>query len=181
MSFVRRQGDRVRRHVVLALPDSQDDRRPHPRRDENAGLAARRDEDRVGARELRGGAAHRRQQVAVELGLDFVGEDLRVGLAREAVARGRERRPPFGEVLEDPVVDDDDLAGAVGLRMGVDLGRPAVRGPAGVPDPRRAGGRARVEKRDEVGELPGTAQNGEAPVGERRDCRRSHSRGTRAS
>ena len=37
-------------------------------------------------------------------------------------------------VLDDAVVDDDDAAGAVAVRMRVLFGRAAVRGPAGVPD-----------------------------------------------
>ena len=37
-------------------------------------------------------------------------------------------------VLDDAVVDDDDLAGAVAVRMRVLLGRPAVRRPARVAD-----------------------------------------------
>ena len=37
-------------------------------------------------------------------------------------------------VLDDAVVDDDDPAGAVAVRMRVLLGRPAVRRPARVAD-----------------------------------------------
>ena len=44
-------------------------------------------------------------------------------------------------VLDDAVVDDDDLAGAVAVRMGVLLGRPAVRRPARVADAVVAGDR----------------------------------------
>ena len=42
-------------------------------------------------------------------------------------------------VLDDAVVDQRQAAGAVDVRVGVALGRAAVRGPAGVADP---GGRA---------------------------------------
>ena len=37
-------------------------------------------------------------------------------------------------VLDDAVVDDDDLAGAVAMRVGVFFGGTAVGGPAGVAD-----------------------------------------------
>ena len=47
-------------------------------------------------------------------------------------------------VLDDAVVDDDDLAGAVAVRMGVLFGRPAVRGPARVADAVVAGERDRA-------------------------------------
>ena len=83
-------------------------------------------------------APHRREQVALEGRLDLVGEDLGVRLAREAVPGGRERDLALGEVLEDAVVDDDDLARAVGLGVGVQLGRAPVRGPARVADAGRA-------------------------------------------
>ena len=48
--------------------------------------------------------------------------------ALELVAQG-------GEVLDDAVVHDGDRAGAVGVRVGVAVGRRAVGGPAGVADP----------------------------------------------
>ncbi len=38
------------------------------------------------------------------------------------------------EVLDNPVVDHDDFAGGIGMRMGVALIGLAVRGPAGVSD-----------------------------------------------
>src|SRR5262249_58927661 len=103
-----------------------------------AGLAA-------GGAPAGGGAGHpprrspdRGVEIPLELRLDFVGEDLGVRVADEAVAGGRERRLAFGEVLEDAVVDDDDPARAVGVRMRVGLRRAAVSRPADVPDAARA-------------------------------------------
>ena len=71
--------------------------------------------------------------------LDLVREDLRVGLADEAVAAGGERLLPFGEVFEDAVVDDDDPSLAIPLGMSVGLRRPAVRRPPSVANPECAG------------------------------------------
>ncbi len=47
--------------------------------------------------------------------------------------------PQLGEILDDAVVHDGEPVG--GVRMGVVLGRPAVRRPAGVTDADRAGER----------------------------------------
>ena len=74
--------------------------------------------------------------VAVEVA-DQVGDHLGVRLAEKrdplALQPGLQR----AVVLDDPVVDDGDLAGAVHVRVGVDRVRHAVRGPAGVPDAQR--------------------------------------------
>ena len=49
--------------------------------------------------------------------LDHVGERLRVGLRRQRVAARRQAVAQLAEVLDDPVVDDRDLARAVLVRM----------------------------------------------------------------
>ena len=64
--------------------------------------------------------------------VDEVRDHLGVGLGREGAAAACERRPQLEVVLDDAVVDDDDLAGA--MRMRVLLGGTAVRRPAGVAD-----------------------------------------------
>jgi hypothetical protein len=155
--------------VVLPVPDPEHDRRAHARRDEDAGLAGRGDDDRVGPRQAPRRAPHRGVEVSLELRLDLVGEDLGVRVADEAMAGGHERRLTLGEVFEDAVVDDDDAARAVGVRMRVGLGRAAVGCPAGVTDARRAAGGGVSQPREEVRELAGTAQHRKGPVGERGD------------
>src|SRR5207244_4946304 len=69
-----------------------------------------------------------------EVVLDQVGEDLGVGLGAEDVALGQQPLLQREIVLQDPVVDDDERARAVGVGVGVFLGGAAVGGPAGVPD-----------------------------------------------
>ena len=161
--------DGVRGDEVLALPETEHDRRSRTRGDEHARLAARRHEHGVGAGELADGRAHRGEEVSRERGFDLVGEHLGVGLAREAVAGGGERRLALREVLEDAVVDDDDLAAAVRLRVRVGLGRPPVRRPARVPDSGAARRGAAGELLDEVAELSGRPVDREVAVGERGD------------
>src|SRR6185503_2727484 len=112
---------------------------------------------------------HRRVEVALEGRLDLVREDLGVGLAVETMAELRERGLALSEVLEDAVVGDDDLAGAVGLGMGVELRRPSVRGPARVPDPGRPDGGLEAQLLDEVSELARGPADRESAVRERGD------------
>ncbi len=61
-----------------------------------------------------------------------MGNDFRIGIAREPDARGFEFAPEFAEVLDYAVVHDRDLLGRV--RMGVDFVGPAVRRPTRVSD-----------------------------------------------
>src|SRR5205823_651013 len=70
-----------------------------------------------------------------ERGLDEVRDDLGVGLRAEAMPVGEE--PPLQDlvVLDDAVVNDDEITGAIGVRMRIRLGRPSMRGPARVRDP----------------------------------------------
>ena len=87
-------------------------------------------------------AAHQQQRpphrvleaVALHLALDQVRDDLGVGLGDERVPFRLQLALQIEVVLDDPVVDDDDAAGAVAVRMRVLFGRPAVRRPARVAD-----------------------------------------------
>ena len=75
-------------------------------------------------------------------------------------------------VLDDAVVHDDDLAGAVLVRMGVLFGRPAVRGPARVADAVDAFERLRVDRLLEVDELARASAALDLPVADDGDARR---------
>src|SRR5262249_26231276 len=72
-------------------------------------------------------------------------------------------------VLDDAVVDEDDLAGA--MRMRVLLRGPAVRRPARVADARRARERLLAEQRLQVVELADAAANLDVVVGEGGEAR----------
>ena len=74
------------------------------------------------------------QAVVAHLALDQVRDDLGVGLGLELVSLRLQLVLQLEIVLDDAVVDDDDAAGAVAVRVRVLLGRPAVRGPARVAD-----------------------------------------------
>ena len=59
--------------------------------------------------------------------------DFRIRLGDELVALTLQLLLELEVVLDDAVVDDDDLLLAVAVRMGVLLGRPAMRRPTGMP------------------------------------------------
>jgi hypothetical protein len=65
---------------------------------------------------------------------DQVRDDLGVGLGDELVALRGELALEFEIIFDDAVVDDDDAAGAVAVRVRVLFGGAAVRGPARVAD-----------------------------------------------
>ena len=65
---------------------------------------------------------------------DQMRDDLGVGLGLELAAV---RRKPFFQrqiIFDNAVMNDDDLARLVAVRMGILLGRPPVRRPTRVPD-----------------------------------------------
>ena len=66
--------------------------------------------------------------------LDQVRDDFGIRFGDEFVAELLQLVLQVEVVLDDAVVHDDDLAGAVLVRMGVLFSRPAMRSPAGVAD-----------------------------------------------
>src|SRR5215470_17947170 len=74
-----------------------------------------------------------------------MGHDLRVGFRHELVALTLQLVLQIKVVLDDPVVDDDDLAGAVPVWVSVFFGRPPVGGPSRVPDAVLTGDRMTVD------------------------------------
>src|SRR5947208_28965 len=75
---------------------------------DQARVVPRHDGDPVGALDQRQRLADGRDQVAVVVMGDQVGEDLGVGLGAELHARRAELLLEGGEVLDDAVVDDGD-------------------------------------------------------------------------
>ena len=92
------------------------------------------DGEREDAAELLDGAADSAFQIAFEIFFDQMRDDFGVGFGLEDVAFALELFLQRQEVFDDAVVDDDDVAGAVAVRMGVFFGGAAVRGPAGMAD-----------------------------------------------
>ncbi len=125
-----------RRHVAgqeaLAVADPDDERDVQPGADQPVRLAPVHDRQGVRAVELAQGGPDRVGQVAGVGLLDEVGDRLGVGLRGQRVAPCLEPVAQLAEVLDDPVVDDRDVAGAVLVRVGIEVVGPAVGRPAGM-------------------------------------------------
>ena len=100
------------------------------------------------------GSDHGLAQRAVVGPLDEVGDHLGVGLGGEGVAFVLQLGPQGHVVLDDAVEDDGETARAVGVGMGVLVGGPAVRRPAGVGDAHRARVTELLQKPFEMVEVP---------------------------
>ena len=72
--------------------------------------------------------------VGLQVLLDQMGDDFGIGLGAELVAFVDQLLLQADVVLHDAVVHDNDLAGAIAMRMGILFGGTAVRGPARVAD-----------------------------------------------
>ena len=125
--------------------------------DEPADLALVHHDDRVRALELAEGGPDRVGQVALVLVrlFDEMGDRLGVGLRRQRVAARLESVAQLAEVLDDPVVDDRDVAGAVLVGVGVQVVRPAVGRPAGVSEADRGVRRPVGDRGRQVRQLAG--------------------------
>ena len=86
--------------------------------------------------------------------LDQVRDDLGVGLGDEAVVARAQPVFELEVVLDDAVVNDDDAARAVAVRVRVLLGRPPVRRPARVADAVGAVERLQPDRLFEIAQLP---------------------------
>ena len=150
---VRDDGRDVGRDVELLLAQPHHQGCIEPCADQELGILGREHRQRVGAADPLERCADRGQEVALVVRLDEVRHDLGVGLGRELVPGLLQLLAQLGEVLDDPVVDHEDAAVAVRVRMRVDVGRPAMCRPAGMPDAEVSGRLDRLDLGDQVVDL----------------------------
>ena len=150
---VLQDGRHVAGEEALAVAEPDDERHVHPGADDPVGMVGVHDADGVRAAHLVERDAHGLDEVAAVLRLDEVRQHLGIGLGGEPMSLGHESVLDLGVVLDDPVVDEGELAGAVGVRVGIRVVRPAVRRPARVADAGMAGRAVAVEVVGQVGEL----------------------------
>ena len=146
------EGRDIGAEEVLAVAEADHERRVAAGADDDAGLVLVHREQRERAVEARRRCAERLAQVAgvPVLVAEQHGGDLGVGLALEREALGEQLVLQLGEVLDDAVVDEGELAVVAEVRVRVAVGRAAVRRPAGVADAGAAVGAAgapRVRRR----------------------------------
>src|SRR5206468_4074315 len=103
------------------------------------------------------------EAISLHVLIDQVRDDLGVGLRGHLPAATLERGAQLEVVLDDAVVDDHHLAGAV--RMRVLLRGPAMRRPARVTDAGRARERLLAQERRQVVELADAAAHLDTVVG----------------
>jgi len=170
---VGQEGRNVRGQEVLALPEAHHERRATAGGDELLRLAGVHQDEGVDAFHLLERLAHGvLERSAAEVRFHQMGDDLGVGLGHEAVAGGGEARFQREIVLDDPVVDHDQLALAVRVRVGVLLARPSVGGPAGVADAEGAFQRLGAQALLEVLQLADRAAAVQAALVDHGDARR---------
>ena len=92
-----------------------------------------------------------RAGLLLQVGGQQMDHGLAVGLGFEDMAGILKLAAQFLEVLDDAVMHDGDPV--AGMGMGIGLGRPAVRRPAGVADPDRAGQRRASQQALEIDQL----------------------------
>ncbi len=137
----RRQRNRIRAEIHLAVAVTDGERRAFARADHQVVLAGEQEGERKSAAQLleRGGDRLDRRLALLHLVGDQMRDHFGVGLAAKLGAVLDEPFAQFAEVLDNAVMGDRDAVG--GVRMGVALGRFAVRRPAGVTDADIAGER----------------------------------------
>ena len=159
------------REEHLPLADAHEQRALVPRADEQLRVLAVEDDEGEVPLQLGVGGAHSRDEVALVVPLDEVGDHLGVGLGRELVALLEERRLQLAVVLDDPVEDEVDVAlEAPRQRVRVLGADAAVRRPARVPDAGRRQGLVVRRRVLELAEVADGADLGELPVLDEREA-----------
>ena len=175
----RRQRQRIRADIHLAVAIADRQRAAAPGADQQIVLAGEQEDERERAFEPRQGARHglRRGHALRQMMRRQDRDRLGVGLRDEAMAQAGQLALQLLEILDDAVMDDGDPVGRD--RMRVVLGRQAVRRPARVADADRAVHRLAFEPRRRGWRACLGAAAFDAAVDQRRDPGRNHSRGIR--
>ena len=95
---------------ISPVADAHEQRALVPGADDQLRVLAMEDDKSEVPFQLGVGGAHRRDEIALVVPLDEVGDDLGVGLGRERVALLDERRLQLAIVLDDAVEDEVDVA-----------------------------------------------------------------------
>ena len=183
LASVLEQGGDVAGDEIFSIAEANHRRRAEARGDDFLRIFRGEENQRVDAAQFLQGAAHRffKRNAALRILFHEVRHDLRVGFGDELVAFLLQLFFQLEVVLDDSVVDDDDLAGAVAMRMGIFFGGAAVRGPARVADAVGAFERRLGDDFFEIAKLARSAADFQLAVsGRRRRCPRNRSRGIRA-
>ena len=158
---------------ILAVTEAEDERGRGFGGNESAGLGLGQHDNRKRTAQLTHYCAHGvgQTRAGFELLLDQVRNEFGIGFGTELVVALEQGGAQVEVILDDAVVDDGDGAGL--MRMGVALGRTAVRGPSRMADADATGDRRLIDQMAQVAELADGAPNFHAAGrGERRDTGR---------
>ena len=165
------RGD-VRRHEELAVAESDDDRRAVSDGDDLFGIVCRDQNQREEPTHQVQRTPHRVfEPVVFGFAFDEMRDDFRVGFSDELVPLALQLVLQIEIVLDDPVVHDDNLAGAVPVRVGVLFGGPAMGGPARMPDAIFTADRMAVDDVFEAREFAGASTQLDLAVAYNGDAR----------
>src|ERR1700730_19102271 len=130
------KGGNVAGDEIFALAQADDGRRAEARSDDFLWFSRREKDQRVDSAELlqRLADGFFQADATLRILLDEVRDDLGVGFGDELMAFALEPLFQLEIILDNAVVDDNNLTGAIAVRVGVFLGGAAVGGPAGVAD-----------------------------------------------
>src|SRR5271169_5861225 len=134
-SVFEKRGD-IARDKIFAVTQPDYRRRTNTRRDDFVRIAGRQKNQGVDAAKLLERLANRvfERGAALRVFFDEMSDDFRVRLGDELVALTMELLLQLEIIFDDSIVDDDNLAGAVTVRVRILFRGAAVRGPAGVAD-----------------------------------------------
>jgi hypothetical protein len=126
----------IRRDEKFVLAQTYDGRRAGAGSDDLIGVFGRQDRNGINACKLAHGLSHGvlKRAAIFHVSLDEVSDNFCIGFGDELVAFFFEFALQVHIIFNNPVVDDDDIPRAVAVRMRVFFRRPAMRGPARVPN-----------------------------------------------
>src|SRR5690242_18302428 len=131
------KGGNVAGYEIFSVTESDHGRRADASCDDLVRITRGEKYQGVNATQLLEGCSNRLLKRHAALGIFFrkMRHNFRIGLGHKFVALALELLLQFQIIFDDSVVNNDDLAGAVAMRMGVFFRGTAVSGPAGVSDP----------------------------------------------
>ena len=147
----------VGRDKEFAVAQTDDDRRAFANCDDRVRLINRNDGQRENAAKLGHGFSNcklQRQVFFIDVMPDQMCDDLGIGLGVKLMTVGGETLLERQIIFDNAVVNDDDLARLVAVRMRVFLGRTPVRRPTRVPDAVVAVERIQPDGFFEIPQLP---------------------------
>ena len=153
VACIAQDGGYVGSDKILTVPQAHHYRRPGARGHDLVGIFPRDDAQREHAGHLFHSIAHGAFEIAVEVFLHQMRDDLRVGLGDEFVPFRDQLLLQGQVILDDAVMHYDDIAVAIAMRMGILFRGPAVGRPARVADAVGAFHRVQPQNLFEVAKL----------------------------